>query len=187
MELSLTGNGPESPIVVNFNKLTKKRWVPGLGAFDSSTLVLNDILPQALEACAPEHSLAVKLILCASCQMTASENVRSADPVLFGNPLELQTFLRSVLVSSELPRSAVELAEMAGRLLGRELMVTDTVEAVKLAKEINKASQLEKVLKALIPDDQERATVDLELKATEIRRYYRRRCVIQSQAHSPVC
>lgn len=149
--------------------------VPGLGAFDGSTLALNDLLPQALEACAPEHSLAVKLILCASCQMTANENVRSADPTLFGNPLELQTFLRSVLVRSVLPQTVVELAEMAGRLIGREFIITDIVESVKLAKEIKKASQLEKVLKALIPDDQERDTVDLELKAIEIRRYYRRR------------
>ena len=123
----------------------------------------------------PEHSLAVKLILCASCQMTANENIRSADPALFGNPLELQAFLRAALESSQLPQSAVELAEMAGRLLGRDLIVTQQAESVKLAKEIKKASQLEKVLKVLVPDDQERATVDLELKAIESRRYYRRR------------
>ena len=64
---------------------------------------------------------------------------------------------------------------MAGRLIGHEVIVTDTAESVKLAKEINKASQLEKLLKVLIPDEVERAGVDLALMAIELRRYYRRR------------
>ena len=122
-----------------------------------------------------EHCVAVKLILCAVCQMTASDVVRSAKPASFNAPLELQTFLRSTLVSSQLPQTAVELAEMAGRLLVREVIVSDTAESVKLANEIKKASQLEKVLEVLIPDDQERDTVNCELKATELRKYFRRR------------
>ena len=156
-----------------------------MGAFDGSTLSLNDNLPRVLEACAPEHKLAVKLVLCCASQMSSSQVVRSANPTLFDAPIELQTFLRSKLESSQLPQTAVELAEMAGRLLERELIVPEQAESVKLAKEIKKASQLEKVLKALIPDEQERVVVDLELKAIEVRRYYRRRYVNLSNSFAP--
>jgi hypothetical protein len=107
--------------------------------------------------------------------MTVSDVLRSADPELFGAPLDLQIMLRSAHVSSKLPQTISELAELAGKLLEREMIVTEQAEAVVLAKEIKTAKQLAKLLKELVPDTQERGMIETELKAIEVRRYFRRR------------
>jgi hypothetical protein len=143
---------------------------------DGTTLALNDMLPRVLELCANEcHQIAIKMILCTTGQMTVSDVLRTADPGLFGAPLDLQIMLLSALASSKLPQTTLEMAELAGTILGRELIVTEQAEAVALAKEIKTAKQLAKLLKELVPDAKERDTIETELKAIEVRRYFRRR------------
>ena len=143
---------------------------------DGTTLALNDLLPRVLESCTNErHQIAIRLILCTTSQMTVSDVLRAADPELFGAPLDLQIMLRSARISSKLPQTTVELAELAGKLLERELIVTEQAETIVLAKEIKTAKQLAKLLKELVPDTQERGMIDVELKAIEVRRYFRQR------------
>lgn len=189
MERGHAGDGESSPIVQRFDEMTKKRRVPSLGAFDGSTLALNEILqePSPLNLCPPEQQLAVKLVMCCTIQMAVPEvakAVESSDAFAFSQPLRLQVFLRSVLASSILPQSIRELAAFASQVLVRDVAVTPEASAVRLAQKVATASQLKRAVNALLSDRDERTMIEQELKAIELNRYFRNRYRLCNLSHA---
>ena len=78
VDLELSADGANSPVVQAFWKKTKNRWVPGDGFLDGATLALNNVLQSIEPSAAADDAQPIelgKLLLALASQMSSSTTV----------------------------------------------------------------------------------------------------------------